>query len=241
MTDIEILILAGGKGTRLSSVVRDVPKPMALIGSEPFLKILIDSVKIQGFSKFRLLVGYKAEVIQSYFGNGSQFGLDIQYTLEDSPLGTGGAIKKAIGESQYDRFLIFNGDTLFEADLSDFISASSERFSLALRYIEDSARYGQVKIDQKNLVSSFIEKNEKTGPGLVNAGIYYFTRQVLKYFPNQEAFSAEQEVMPRLAQEKLLMGFPLEGKFIDIGIPEDFLKAQNYLKEFRFKKLAPAQ
>lgn len=238
--DIEILILVGGRGTRLASVVSDLPKPMAPINDKPFLELLINSIKVQNFKNFRLLVGHKAEVIQKYFGDGSKFDVNIKYSIEKTPLGTGGAVKQAVDDSRYDQFLIFNGDTLFEADLSHFIMSAKNNFAIALKYVESGERYGQVVINDQCQVASFTEKGGNTNDGFINAGIYYFSNKILDYFPNKDSFSIEEEVMPRLSHAGLLYGIPLGGKFIDIGIPEDFKKAQTYLAEFQFSNRVPA-
>lgn len=238
--EVEILILAGGRGTRLATVVSDVPKPMAPIQDKPFLEYLINSVKKQGFYNFRLLVGYKSEVIKNYFGDGSTLGVNIHYTLEEMPLGTGGAVKKGILDSTFDNFLIFNGDTFFEADLPLLISESKDQLAIALKYFENCERYGQVIIDNNFKIKSFREKGNNSNDGFINAGIYYFSRSVLDHFPPEDVFSIEQAVMPKLVEKNLLTGIPLGGKFIDIGIPEDFKKAQTFLDEFKFIGRQPA-
>jgi histidinol-phosphate phosphatase family protein len=237
---VEILILAGGRGTRLASVVNDLPKPMAPIQDKPFLEILIQSIKVQGFRNFRLLVGHKAEAIQNYFGDGSNFGITINYTSEQTPLGTGGAVKKALQESSFENFLIFNGDTLFEADLAHFINSSKNYFSIALKYFENCERYGQVVIDKNFKIKTFTEKGDQLNDGLINVGIYFFNKNVLNFFPAEESFSIEKEVMPKLADSGVLLGIPLGGKFIDIGIPEDYKKAQTFLSQFKFTNRTPA-
>lgn len=237
--EVEILILAGGRGTRLATVVSDVPKPMAPIQDKPFLEYLINSVKKQGFYNFRLLVGYKSEVIKNYFGDGSAFGVNIQYTTEEMPLGTGGAVKKGILDSAFNNFLIFNGDTFFEADLPLLISESKDQLAIALKYFENCERYGQVIIDNNFKIKSFTEKGNNPDDGFINAGIYYLSKSVLNHFPPKDVFSIEQAVMPKLAEKNLLKGIPLGGKFIDIGIPEDFKKAQTFLDEFKFTGRSP--
>lgn len=239
-SNCEVLILAGGKGTRLAEIVRDVPKPMAPISGKPFLEFLIKSVKDQGFFNITLLVGYKSEIIESHFGNGSSFGVNIKYSYEQSPLGTGGCIKQAISDSSSSHFLVLNGDTLFEADLDLFLSEAGNDFAIALKYSQDSGRFGQVKIDDNYKVENFLEKQLTGHDGLINAGIYSFSKDILNYFPVEDSFSIEQVVFPSLSSKRKLKGIPLGGKFIDIGIPADYEKAQNFLQEFKFSQRTPA-
>ena len=217
--DVEALILAGGKGTRLASVVIDVPKPMAPINDNPFLLHLINSIKEQNIKNIRLLVGYKVQVVKEYFGDGSSLGVSITYTEEDAPLGTGGAIKKAIEESSFDKFIVFNGDSLFEADLSLLLKFSKRKFSIALKYLQDCQRYGQVAIDERYNIKSFIEKGSNDSDGFINAGIYCFSREIIDFFPAQDSFSLEQVIFPKLVELNLIMGVPLVHK--DIRFPEE--------------------
>lgn len=238
--DVEVLILAGGKGTRLASIVSDVPKPMAPVASAPFLEHLINSIKQQGFPNFRLLVGHKSEVIEKHFSDGSEFGVNIKYTREDVPLGTGGAVKKGIRESDFKKFLVFNGDTFFEADLNLFVLIAKNQNAIALKYLENCDRYGQVLIDSEYKVTDFSEKGSRKGDGYINAGIYFFAKNILEKFSDLESFSIEQLTMPLLAKERALLGVPLGGKFIDIGVPDDFNRAQTFINEFKFTNRSPA-
>ena len=226
--NIEVLILAGGHGTRLASVVNDVPKPMAPVKGKPFLEHLINFIKNQGFKNFRLLTGFKSDIIQNHFRDGSHLGIDIKYTTENSPLGTGGALKLAIRDSKFKKFLVFNGDSFFDVDLTLFLDKVPGDFSIALKYFQNCERYGQVVVDNNFIIKSFVEKGDNPNNGFINAGIYFFSKKILNYFINEESFSIEKEIMPKLSRSGLLTGIPLEGNFIDIGTPEDYIKVQNY-------------
>jgi NDP-sugar pyrophosphorylase family protein len=132
--------------------------------------------------------------------------------------------------------LIFNGDTLFEADLQHFIASCNGPFNIVLRHVEDSTRYGQIAVNDQFKVLSFIEKGPGLAGGYINAGIYFFSKELLKFTPADTIFSIEQDVLPNLAKAGQLSAVALDGKFIDIGIPEDYQRAQTYLGQFKTPK-----
>ena len=232
---IQVLILAGGKGTRLQSVVADVPKPMAPIGDTPFLEYQVEFLKKHGFSHIKFLTGYKKEVIEDYFGDGRRFGLNISYSHEKSPLGTGGAIGQAVKGSTFTKFLCLNGDTYFKCDLSEFVGkCNPSGMNIALKQMRDSSRYGSVSIDGQGQVTDFIEKKYQQ-ECLINAGLYYFEEKLsvdLRNYP-ETAYSLEDELFPKLVIEKKLFGFEQSGDFIDIGIPTDYSFAQEALPQWK--------
>lgn len=221
---IEVIILAGGFGTRLQSVVNDVAKPMALINNKPFLAYLIEYLKSFGIERVILSVGYKRESIQAYFKNAYQ-GVDISYSIEETPLGTGGAIKKALQMVDSRKILVMNGDTFFDLEIPQFVeSMNHEAIALALKPMVDFNRYGSVVL-QKGKVIAFEEKKAQK-EGLINGGVYLIDRTI---FHNtfEEVFSFESF----LQDQQSIGGYISEGYFIDIGIPEDYLKAQHDFKE----------
>jgi D,D-heptose 1,7-bisphosphate phosphatase len=226
MRDIEVFILAGGFGSRLSKVVNNVPKPMALIAGKPFLEYLICLLKQQGFEKFCLLVGYKHESIIHYFKDGQQFDVEIRYQIEDQPLGTGGALKKAFSSSIFEWNLVINGDTFFNINYYDFINFSKGKNIIALKYSEDIKRYGSVEIDSNYKVTQFVEKKQlmQKIDAYINAGVYFFKNDIFKKI-DQDVFSLENEFLQK--RECIdLYGLPTSGFFIDIGIPESYADAQ---------------
>jgi len=234
---IQVLILAGGMGTRLHKVVNNVPKPMAQVGNKPFLEYLILVAKQQGFTTFKILTGYKSEVITSYFGDGSDFGISIDYSHETHPLGTGGAIKSAIINSCYDRFICMNGDSFFGLDMSSFVERAEQIISkqdllgsLSLKYLETSSRYGAVTLTQNYQINGFFEK-ESCEHILINAGVYYFKKEIAEFIDDGFC-SLEGDSFPALSKRFLLSGIPSRGNFIDIGIPEDYYAACNSLNEW---------
>ncbi|MDW8136533.1 MAG: nucleotidyltransferase family protein [Thermodesulfobacterium sp.] len=231
----ECLILAGGFGTRLRSIVSNVPKPMALIQGKPFLEYLLKYLSSQGITKVVLSVGYLREKIINYFGKHFA-GMEIVYSIEDEPLGTGGAILKAkalLGEA----FFIVNGDTLFKlkfSELYEFFKQKEADIVLALKPMKNCERYGSVEIDANGRVIGFVEK-AKLKDCLINGGVYVVSNKVLttdftKDF--QAPFSWERDFLERRYKELKIYGLVCDGYFIDIGTPEDYKRAIHELKGY---------
>lgn len=229
----EAIILAGGKGTRLRSVVSDLPKPMAPINDLPFLSYILNDLHNKNIKKVYLAVGYLNQKIISYYGN-SYKNIEIDYVIEHEPLGTGGAIKKAIEKTKSPNVLIVNGDTLFEVSLSNFFELHSKKkagLSLALKYEENADRYGTVSINVESQITEFNEKKEGVS-GWINGGVYLINKEKLKLGQLPSVFSFEKEVLEKEYQSKQLYGYKSNGYFIDIGIPSDYQKAhKDFLKK----------
>jgi len=231
----EAVILAGGFGTRLSHVVSDVPKPMAPVYGKPFLTYLIDRLIDAGIRRVILATGYKHECIESYFGT-SYRGIEIVYSQETTPLFTGGAICQAAQKIQTDDFVVLNGDTLFDIDLQklyDFHVQNHANLSIALRQVADTSRYGSVTCTNDNIIA-FREKAESVGAGDINGGIYAINRTWLLSQNLLAKFSFEKELMQPLAGDPSFYGLRFNTYFIDIGVPEDYYRAQE-----EFKNLFP--
>lgn len=231
---IQILILAGGKGTRLSSVVSDRPKPMALIKETPFLECMIKRFKSMGYTNFCLLTGYMHEFIENYFKENPIEGVQIGYSVESKPLGTGGALSQSLYDAACDYYVCLNGDSYFgfsEEELSDCISeidADPNKFIIGLKRMDDPERYGVVRLDKAGKILGFEEKGSVQGTAFINSGVYIFSKSIKNRMTGDD-FSLENEVFPRLIEEGILYGHELKGDFIDIGIPEDYDKAQNLI------------
>lgn len=224
---MEAIVLAGGLGTRLSSVLPELPKPMAPINGQPFLKYILDYLLRNGISKIILAVGYKADIIKSYFGD-NYLGINLIYSLEDVPLGTGGAIKKALSYCNEEDVFIINGDTYFNVDLKrmkDFHYNNSSYLTIAVKLMNNFERYGAVIID-KNIIKKFKEK-EPTLQGKINGGIYLIKCNIMDSI-SEESFSFEKTILESGILE--IFAFESDGYFIDIGVPEDYYKAQNDFK-----------
>ena len=223
---MEAIILAGGFGTRLRSVVSDVPKPMAPIAGRPFLELLMDYLIDFGFDHLILSTGYMHEKIEEHFG--AQYkGVSLSYAVEHEPLGTGGGIRNAIIHCKENDVVVLNGDTLFRIDynaLRLFYNSHSTRLAVVLREVDDTSRYGSVSIDTNGRISRFAEKADSHGAGTINGGIYILDRSLIEEQPSNQAFSFEKDIMQRLYTEEAFYAYKSESYFLDIGIPDDYLK-----------------
>ena len=227
---VSAFVLCGGLGTRLRPVLADRPKSMALISGTPFLQLLLDRLKSQGVSDVILGTGYMAEKIERYFGSGNKFAMRIRYSRENEPLGTGGALKLAEPLIS-DPVLVLNGDSYLEwklVPLLELFTAKDADLVIVLQAVADVARYGSVALNQDGRVTEFIEKGTRAGPGLINAGVYLLRKQIVRDLPAGSAISLEREVFPRLL-DRGVYGLVCTGLFIDIGIPDDFNRAQMVL------------
>ncbi len=228
----EAVVLAGGLGTRLREVVKDVPKPMADINGKPFLEYLLLFLNKQDIEKVVLSVGYRYEVIKEYFGD-SFLNIHLLYSIEEEPLGTGGAIKKALSFIDEDEVFIFNGDTFFQVDLFkfyEFHSRKKSRLSLALKMMNITDRYAIVEIDEHHRITAFLEKKESQG-GFINGGIYLMNKEFFLSFNLSDKFSFEQNFLESYYKDYEFYGFPSDSYFIDIGVPEDYNKAKYGLND----------
>ncbi|MFN4234779.1 MAG: nucleotidyltransferase family protein [Bacteroidia bacterium] len=230
----EALILAGGLGTRLQSVVSDVPKPMAQVAGKPFVEYILLYLHEFGIERVVFSIGYKAETFQKYFGENYQ-GIEIEYVIEKEPLGTGGALKYALEHCINNDILVLNGDTFFNIELDDlwiFHQLHQSDFTMALREVENAARYGTVKMNESGRITAFVEKQAIEEEGLINAGIYIINKSIFNSYQLPEKFSLEKDFLEKYLSNLNLFGCICEGYFIDIGIPEDYKKAQDDFKTF---------
>src|SRR3989344_2324856 len=219
---MKALILAGGFGTRLGDITREIPKPMVSIVGKPFLEHQINFLKENGVTEVILAVHYMADKIKSYFGNGMRWGITITYSEEEFPLGTAGAIKNAekyIGET----FVVLNGDSYSHINLKKLIDFHKEGGSLGtigITKVKDTSQSGKVSISNNKI----IEFNEKLsiGEGLINSGIYVFEPKIFDYIEQNKNVSLEKDILPKLIKEELLCGYLYEDYFMDIGKPETY-------------------
>ena len=227
----EAIILAGGFGTRLQGVVKDLPKPMAPVNDRPFLTYILDYLIEYQYTKVILSVGYLHEKIEEYFGNQYKT-LEIDYAVESEPLGTGGGILFAMSKCVTDNVLVINGDTMFKVDLDAFERFHREKeglLSIVLREVEDVSRYGSVVIGNDNLIALFAEKMASSGRGFINGGVYLINQKLFEKYPQPQKFSFEKDLMTKFYTQELFYAMPSDGYFIDIGIPEDYARAQEEL------------
>jgi D-glycero-alpha-D-manno-heptose 1-phosphate guanylyltransferase len=226
--NLEGIILAGGMGTRLSSVWSEGPKPMAPINGKPFLEILLESLFKKGFSRVIMAVSYKHEQISSYFGSRYKT-IEIEYVVEESPLGTGGAILEGMSQAISDHVYVFNGDTFldFEVVKIEKLWLNNSLPIMVLKKVFDGSRFGAVEISS-GLIGSFSEK-VMSCETLINAGCYVLPKNIFDEVSVENSFSFEKEFLPQYIKNNSMLGFITEGIFIDIGIPGDYKLAQELL------------
>ncbi len=232
------VVLAGGKGTRLKSVVKDIPKPMAPINDRPFLELVLDFLYDYEIKNIVLSVGYAKEVIKEHFKDNYR-GMKIRYAEENEPLGTGGGIRLASRFFKNEPFFVFNGDTLFFADLWKMEEAYFSHevdMVMALKPMEKFERYGTVDLDKGKNIQSFNEKKycEK---GLINGGVYLFDNSLFLIDDYKTSFSFEKDVLEKYVGQLKIKGVILDSYFIDIGIPEDYFKCIGDKKEQKINQL----
>lgn len=228
------LILAGGLGTRLRSVVSQRPKVLAETCGRPFLSRLLDQLTAVGVAEAVLCTGYLGEQVEATFGN-SYHGLRLVYSRETTPLGTGGALREALPLAACDPLLVMNGDSYFQVDLPAYWAyhhAHAARATLALARVPDTQRFGRVTVAEDGRVLAFEEKGSRGGPGWINAGIYLLARERLAAIPPQGAVSLERQCFPAWIGAGLY-GYAAEGEFLDIGTPESYAAATEFFSSSR--------
>lgn len=226
----EAIILAGGLGTRLRSAVPDLPKCMAPVNDRPFIAYVIDYLQQQGVEKFILSLGYMHEIIIDFI-NAQYSTLNVQYSIEEEPLGTGGAIRFACLKTTEEDVIITNGDTIFKADLGEVASLyilNKADCTLSLKPMKNFDRYGVVELNEDCSIKSFKEKQHYEA-GLINGGLYILNtkRFLSEYLPLK--FSFEKDYMEAFYTQRKMYGVVQDAYFIDIGIPEDYTRAQTEL------------
>jgi len=219
---IQTVILAGGLGTRLKPLTLNVPKPMVPVHEKPFLEYIISWVTKFKIKRFLFLVGYLGEQIEEYFGDGKKWGVELQYSYEDSPMGTAGALKQAEPFLE-ERFLLLNGDTFLPIDYasfaSDFIGSECEAFVAAYQGPGFSSLYNLSVSSVERRVTQY-SKTTTLGMTHVDAGVYGFQKKILLEIPQGKLFSLENEILPKLAQKQVLKAHPVFERYYDIGTPE---------------------
>jgi len=229
VSDVDVVILCGGKGQRLRPAVKDRPKPMAQINSKPFLDILIDYAAGFGFKRFILCSGYKGGFIRDYYSS-ARPGLEIILSQEKKPLGTAGAVKNAQNYIKSQFFLVLNGDSFCAIGLDKFLKFHKARnafISIAITRAVNKGDCGNVCLNSSGRLTGFAEKIKNTeSRGFINCGIYLFSEKVLSLIPAGKKFSIEKDLFPGLINEKIY-GYITKEKILDIGTPERYKRAQS--------------
>lgn len=222
---MEAIVLAGGFGTRLSHIVSNVPKPMAPVAGKPFLEYILDDLVENGITHIILAVHHKKESIINYFGDYFKSAI-IDYSIEKVPLKTGGAIKQGLSFCREDRVLVVNGDTFYKVPyqrMHQFSIKKGKMVTIAVKEMANFSRYGKIDINGNGVVTAFHEK-EFCSKGYINGGVYDIARSALDLCP--DTFSIEDVYFPTILAEEEIQAFPCNNYFVDIGVPEDYQKAQ---------------
>jgi D-glycero-alpha-D-manno-heptose 1-phosphate guanylyltransferase len=231
---LEAIILAGGFGIRLQPVVSGLPKPMAPVNGRPFLEYILDYLIKQSIDRCVISVGYKKESIINHFRH-HYHSITINYAIEEEPLGTGGGIRNSFLSILGDRAIVMNGDSIFLVTLNNMLHAHLKKraeVTIALREISDTGRYGRVTMNHRRRISGFEEKRSQGKPGYINTGVYIIEKKFLMGSQLTGAFSLEKDCFERCTATNRIYGYPMQGYFIDIGVPEDYERAQNDFKRF---------
>lgn len=227
---MQVVILAGGLGTRLIPVTYKTPKVMVEIDGAPFLYYLLELFKRKGFKEILMLVGYLGKQIESYFGNGDKFGLSISYSLEQQPLGTGGALKNAQGLIGQE-FILVNGDTYLDFDYSAFLEAFYKINKKGLMCVyTNNGKEIQDNVLMDNSIIIKYDRNNSRGLSGVDAGILVFKKDILQLIPENKNISLEDCVYRELIRQKAFSGFTTDKKFLDIGNFQRLKTAKDSLK-----------
>lgn len=220
---LRVLLLVGGEGRRLRSVVPDLPKPMAEVAGRPFLAWSLERFIRQGFRRFTLLSGFRAEAIESHFRDFSPAPVEISFLRESTPLGTGGAIRAAMEfHGDEENFLVANGDTFFGLPAVDFLAACRAPLTVALARVAEADRYGSVIADEEGRIRRFSEK--AAGTGDINAGLYFLHHSLVSEMP-RGAFSFERDFLEPRCVDLDFFAYRGDARFLDIGTPEDYQRA----------------
>ena len=245
---MEAILLCGGLGTRLRSVVSDRPKPMADIAGKPFLHYFVRMLSEKGVERFIFALGYMGEQIEEYFRDGREYGISIAYSYEESPLGTGGAIRNALPKMQEEDVLVLNADTYFDTDYRSLFQEHRVKcadMTIASREIEDVSRYGAIVKDTDGRILRWNEKQSGSGEtapdsaetlarsgetapkrGEINGGIYVMKKSLIEKIPAGKQ-SLENDCIPVwLSHSVNIHALPSDGYFMDIGVPEDYRRFQ---------------
>lgn len=218
----EAVILAGGKGTRLKSITGDIPKPLIDVAGQPFLYWIMKNLESQGCEKIVLSVGYRSEYFVSRVQTDSPVSIEVEFSIESQPLGTGGAVKLSAEKIRGSKFVVLNGDTFLDMDYSQFLRFSSNSdLCMSCARVSDVSRYGAVDLDEQSYVKTFHEKG-RSGPGYINSGVYSISKEKILDV-SEDCFSFEKAVLSKPGAK--ILAYPCDGYFIDIGIPEDYGKA----------------
>lgn len=227
LNDVDAVILVGGRGTRLRPLTVNTPKPMLPTANAPFLSHLLARIKAAGITHVVLGTAYKSEVFEQYFGDGSEWGLEIEYVVEEEALGTGGAIRNVYDKLRAETVMVFNGDVLSDTDLRAVLETHETKqadVTLHLVRVNDPRAYGCVPTDANGNVTAFLEKTEDPPTDQINAGCYVFRRELIEQIPAGRVVSVERETFPKILDDGYkVVGHVDVSYWRDMGRPDDFV------------------
>lgn len=230
---LDVMILAGGFGNRLKSAVSDRQKVVAAVKGRPFLLFLLEQLEKIAVNKLIFCTGHMQEtVMQALNSYSTRF--NMLFSHEETPLGTGGAVRQAVSLTESPDILIMNGDSFIDCDLMKFCDAyrkNDYRTLMLLTGVDDVSRFGMVTLDDRNRITAFNEKGEYSGKGMINAGIYLLKKELLEEIPASCQYSLEKQFFPQLVSRKELYGYLCDGKFIDIGTCDSYDNAQTFFEQ----------
>jgi NDP-sugar pyrophosphorylase family protein len=229
--ETDVVILAGGLGTRLRGAIGALPKVLAPVAGRPFLDILLDDIARHGFRRVVLLLGYRADAVQAHLAATPRSDLAIETVIETSPLGTAGALRAALPQLHSDPVLVMNGDSFVAFDAAAFLDAfrrSRAPAALVCVAVADTSRYGALEVDADARLVRFLEKRPAGGPGLINAGVYLLGGAFLQALSRGDGASFERDVLER-QPPGMLLTYRTNGGFLDIGTPESLALAPSVL------------
>ena len=232
----EVIILAGGFGTRLAEAVPGIPKSLAPVNGRPFLEYVLDYLELYGVKKVILATGYLHEAIESHFGNKYKY-IHLVYSREDEPLGTGGAILQAMQQVEGKMAIVMNGDTMFRVNLGklyDFQLIKDSKLTIVVREVKDASRYGTVEFNETGRITAFKEKGTNVGPAFINGGVYAIRKDFFLSFDLPRKFSIERDFFEKIYMSNPIYAHRCYQYFLDIGIPEDYERAQTDFRTFEF-------
>lgn len=230
------IILAGGKGTRLAPYTSVFPKPLVPIGDMPILQVIIHQLRHYGFTHITLTVGHLATLLQAFFRDGSQYGVRIDYVIEDEPLGTAGPL--VFVPDLNEAFLVMNGDVLTTFNYTELVQYHKRMgaaATVAMHRREVKIDLGVIQLDGDNRIKGYIEK--PLYDYNVSMGIYVFAPRVLSYIPSGEYFDFPDLVQRLLESGETILGYPYEGYWLDIGRPDDYEQAVRDFEKMRSRFL----
>ena len=235
---IDVVILAGGRGTRLASAVADRPKVLAVVAGRPFLDHQLDLLRQAGARRVVLALGYRAEDVIAYIEARPANDMELVPSIEETALDTGGGLRLALSYLTTDPVLVMNGDSFAAIDFAAMAAAHQDRgVTLALGRVADAGRYGRVRVDDAGQVVAFEEKSAEAGGGDINLGIYLMSRAAIEEIDPGRPVSLERETFPGLVG-KGLYGFASDASFIDIGTPESLAAADDFFRRHRASEVA---